>query len=109
MNYRFKKKPVTIEAFQMTRERRFSNEVWPAWLYDAWQRDRDEPNALYPTELHTVRGTLSISTLEGQHLVSWNDWIVRGVSGELYPVKPDIFAMTYEEVFDDDLTGMSDE
>ena len=37
-----------------------------------------------------------IKTLEGDHGVSVNDWIIRGVAGELYPCKPDIFAQTYE-------------
>jgi len=38
-----------------------------------------------------------IHTLEGWHLVSPYDWIIKGVKGEFYPCKPDIFAMTYEE------------
>ena len=37
-----------------------------------------------------------IETLEGKHIVSENDWIIRGVKGEFYPCKPDIFEMTYE-------------
>ena len=37
-----------------------------------------------------------IKTLEGDHGVSVNDWIIQGVAGELYPCKPDIFAQTYE-------------
>ena len=39
-----------------------------------------------------------ISTLEGGHIVSKGDWIIKGVAGEYYPCKPDIFARTYEEV-----------
>jgi len=55
--------------------------------------------ALGAVLLHQVGagdGTLSIGTLEGQHLVSWGDWIIQGVKGELYPCKPDIFDATYE-------------
>ena len=37
-----------------------------------------------------------ISTLEGNHMIEPGDWIIRGVKGELYPCKPDIFAATYE-------------
>ena len=37
-----------------------------------------------------------IVTLEGKHRVSPNDWIIKGVKGEFYPCKPDIFVMTYE-------------
>lgn len=41
---------------------------------------------------------LVIDTLEGQMEARESDWIVRGVKGEYYPVKADIFQMTYEEV-----------
>lgn len=37
-----------------------------------------------------------VQTLEGSHIVSEGDWIIRGVKGEYYPCKPDIFAATYE-------------
>jgi hypothetical protein len=36
--------------------------------------------------------------MEGVMHVNWDDWIIRGVKGELYACKPDIFAMTYEAV-----------
>jgi hypothetical protein len=39
-----------------------------------------------------------IDSLEGGHIVCPGDWIIRGVKGELYPCKPDIFAATYEAV-----------
>jgi hypothetical protein len=39
-----------------------------------------------------------IDTLEGGHIVCPGDWIIRGIRGEHYPVKPDIFEATYEEV-----------
>jgi hypothetical protein len=39
---------------------------------------------------------MEVSTLEGKMLVSLGDWIIRGVNGELYPCKPDIFEKTYE-------------
>ena len=96
MELKFRKKPVVIEAFQMTEERRTNNADWPNWLHEAWMLDREAPGSLYPTEEGTGDGRLSIGTLEGQHLVSWGDWIIQGVHGELYPCKPDIFAKTYE-------------
>jgi hypothetical protein len=43
---------------------------------------------------------LTIKTLEGELHVSIGDWIIRGVNGELYPCKPDIFEKTYEPVED---------
>lgn len=97
-NYRFRKKPVEIEAFQMTPERRVSNAEWPEWAHEAWYRDRGEPGALYPTEEGSADGTLSIGTLERPLLVSWGDYIIRGVKGELYPCSPFCFAATYDPV-----------
>lgn len=101
MNHQYRKKPVVIEAFQMTEHRRWDNSEWPNWLNAAWQKKRHAPNALWcdPEEPHTF---LHITTLEGVHDISWNDWIIRGVQGELYPCKPDIFAATYEKVDDAD-------
>ena len=46
---------------------------------------------------NTVKG-LEITTLEGGLLASWGDYIIKGVNGEFYPCKPDIFEKTYEEV-----------
>ena len=84
---RYRKKPVVIEAFH------WEGGVagWPAWLHAAWN--------LPPDMAGSVRGGvshLSIHTLEGEMRVALGDWIIRGVKGELYPCKPDIFAATYE-------------
>ena len=43
-------------------------------------------------------GTLLIRTLEGDHIASVGDYIIKGIKGEIYPCKPDIFEKTYEEV-----------
>ena len=100
MNTKFRKKPVEIEAFQMTRERRSDNRDWPNWLNEAWNRDWPEPGAVSCEDFPASDGhdRLVISTLEGVHTVSWDDWIICGVQGELYPCKPDIFEATYDPV-----------
>ena len=98
---KFRKKPVVIEAFQMTRERRLDNSEWPEWLNAAWNKNEGEPGALFRKDMATpLPDLLCIWTLEGVHLVDWDDWIIRGVKGELYPCKPDIFAATYEPAGD---------
>ncbi len=96
----FRKKPVVIEAFQITRETRASNADWPSWLHEAWLKEHAEPGSLYPSQHPNSDGTdeLKIHTLEGDHLVSFGDWIIQGVKGELYPCKPDIFEATYDAV-----------
>lgn len=95
---KFRKKPVVIEAF--TRESRATNFRWPNWLNEAWQLDHDTAGAVFAKDYPRSDGSdqLCIFTLEGIHLVGWGDWIIRGIQGELYPCKPDIFDATYEPV-----------
>lgn len=85
---RFRKKPVVIDAFQMTIEQRTDTSGWPDWLDEARVQGR-----LFVWD---GTGRLAIRTLEGTMIVDFNDWIICGVKGELYPCKPDIFDATYE-------------
>ena len=83
---RFRKKPVVIEAVQFTGvnfaelSAFCGNDVQSA-------RGSEGPNAAL--EIHTPEGTMRASV---------GDWIIRGVQGEFYPCKPEIFAATYEAV-----------
>jgi hypothetical protein len=81
---RFRKKPVEIEAMQFTEEDGAA--VWE------WADSKPMKNAF-----GEVIG-LRIYTLEGDMKAEFGDWIIRGVKGEFYPCKPDIFAATYEPV-----------
>lgn len=97
---KFRKKPVVIEAIQMP-----DADWWKDYrlIYDRGRLDRirmiyqfiDDARALDETD----RGIV-IHTLAGSHLASPGDWIIKGVAGEVYPCKPDIFAMTYEEAIE---------
>jgi len=95
---KYKKKPVVVEAFQMTEYQRWNNADWPQWLHQAWNKAPTEPGALF-----CLNGgeQLYILTPEGTHAVTFGDFIIQGVQGELYPCKPDIFAATYDPVEDD--------
>jgi hypothetical protein len=97
---KYRKLPVEIEAFQMTKERRQDNSEWPEWLNKAWNKDCGEVGAVSCEDYPNSNGTdrLAIKTLEGWMTVSWNDYIIQGVQGELYACKPDIFEATYEKV-----------
>ena len=97
---RFRKKPVVIEAFQITEETRRDNRDWPEWLNRAWNLNHFEVGALAPFLPGNTDGPLLIHTLEGGHRCDIGDWIIRGIKGELYPCKPDIFAKTYDLVED---------
>ncbi len=83
----YRKKPVKVEAFTMTRACENRRTDWPEWL-----REAQATGVLYTGD----DGLFRIKTLEGDHTVSWGDVIIQGVEGELYPCKPGIFAKTYE-------------
>jgi hypothetical protein len=80
---KFRKKPVVIEAVQLTLEN--SREVMQMVGGRYWSKS--------PTRM--VTGII-VPTLEGEHQASFGDWIIRGIKGEYYPCKPDIFDATYE-------------
>ncbi|RTK95529.1 MAG: hypothetical protein EKK64_06820 [Neisseriaceae bacterium] len=79
----------------MTKARRWDNRDWPEWLNRAWDLNSGTVGALQVTE--GDRELLEIVTLEGIHRITWDDWIIQGINGELYPCKPDIFEKTYEQ------------
>ena len=89
---KFRKKPIVIEAFQMTNAIWKTNEGWPQWAREAWDKSPAE-GAIWCDD-----GKVYCGTLEGVHEVTFDDWIIKGVKEELYPCKPDIFEATYEPV-----------
>ena len=81
---KFRKKPVVIEAMLWDGTVETGREI-ALWAVDGpvyWTSDL----------------RFSVRTLEGEMSVSVGDWIIRGVKGEYYPCKPDIFEATYEKV-----------
>jgi hypothetical protein len=80
---KFRKKPVVIEAVQWTGLNYEALMVWARGSGIHWSGTEQ---------------TLTVPTLEGPLIATVNDWIIRGVKGEFYPCKPDIFAATYEPV-----------
>lgn len=87
---KFKKKPVTVEAMH------FSKGSGPGIGYEiaAWCGGRFNTD-VKPSDHTDVRYTISIPNLEGVMTADEGDWIIRGVAGEFYPIKPDIFEATY--------------
>ena len=85
----YRKKPVVIEAFNWTGGPDQAED--PEWIVDAIRGG----TVRFENE-GTPDVSMLIDTLEGTHRANQGDWIIRGVKGELYPCKPDIFAATYE-------------
>ena len=81
---KFRKKPVVIEAMQFT--------------------DESKDRVFHFVRCNTAadfedgRPVLKIQTLEGVMTAQVGDWVIKGVNGEFYPCKPDIFEKTYEPV-----------
>lgn len=88
---RYVKKPVEIEAFQYNGDLKGRDGKYcvPTWAAAA------DVNGVF---VWRGQGDLYIKTLEGDMLVTPGDYVIKGVQGELYPCKPDIFEMTYELV-----------
>lgn len=78
---RFRKKPVEIEAVRWTGANFDEVKQWTDGVAE-----------------YAHMGRVCVRTLEGPVWASRGDWIIKGVKGEFYPCKPDIFAATYEPV-----------
>lgn len=90
---RYRKKPVVIEAFEMTEARGGDHSEWPEWLHAAWNKDPTETGAFF---VHVDQPRkLALLTLEGPLTVAWGAFIIQGVRGELYACRADIFWETY--------------
>ena len=89
---KYRKKPVVIDAWQLTKENIEAG--IPDWIDTDQVSIFGEASAF--VEIHTLEGTLH---------ASYGDYIIKGVQGELYPCKPDIFEQTYEEVEDETHNG----
>ncbi len=81
---KFKKKPIVIEALM-------------------WKGDNFEQMVQFFGKFEDyfeTKGFLVINTLEGRHKTNKGDWVIKGIKGEFYPCKPDIFEQTYEKVIE---------
>jgi hypothetical protein len=86
---KFRKKPVEIEAMPVHDD---LNQIFEVvkWIHSNGGELTDP--------LHTFDCTFRIRTLEGEMAVNVGDWVIRGVQGEFYPCRGDIFEATYERV-----------
>jgi len=78
---KYRKKPIVIEAF------RFGFDELPDWFVGFIDNSRDKAWAY-------------IETLEGEMTAKSGDYIIKGIKGELYPCKEDVFEATYEKVIE---------
>jgi hypothetical protein len=89
---KYRKKPVVIDAV-------YWDGSWDGFSVVANAMcisGQDDERIMLVTNSGGVPTNLAIPTLEGEMLASPGDWIIKGIKGEFYPCKPDIFAATYE-------------
>lgn len=79
---KFRKKPVVIEAVQ----------------YLGGDESQDNVADFMDANIEVSGDAILIGTLEGEMMATPGDWIIKGIKGEFYPCKPEIFAATYESV-----------
>lgn len=90
---KYRKKPIVVEAVQWTGKnleeiKKFVGDSLEYWYNEtAWEVQKGP-----------VTIGIKINTLEGGHYAAIGDYIIKGIHGEFYPCKPDIFAKTYEAV-----------
>lgn len=89
---KYRKKPVVVEAIQLTKDSFNQVENFVGLGCDTHRHYNNEIDFLD----HKNPSGLHIKTLEGLMLASIGDYIIKGVQGEFYPCKPDIFLATYE-------------
>lgn len=87
---KYRKKPVVVDAFRWTGGPDQTED--PEWIIEQ----------IRAGNVAFVVGAMIIKTLEGTMRAEAGDYIIRGIKGEIYPCKPDIFEATYEPVMERD-------
>lgn len=105
---KFRKKPVEIEAALFdgqclgepdpNKPGAVLDRTCPAWFPAVLEVKAPNDFDWKAGDVCSMGDKIYIATLEGTMTVSPGDWIIKGIQGELYPCKPDIFAATYEPV-----------
>lgn len=85
---KYRKKSVVVDACQ-------NDGDWAAMCRWFAELEGGDPSR-FPPISRNIDGSLDIRTPEGVMRADIGDWVIRGVAGEYYPCKPDIFAATYE-------------
>lgn len=87
---KYRKKPVVIDAIQLD-----AQSMGP--LMEQMKKEGHEVRTHSEPPMRAITGMV-IKTLEGEMIASFGDYIIKGIQGEFYPCKPDIFVNSYEEV-----------
>lgn len=87
---KYRKKPIEVEAMRFFSDSKLETYQWALTI-----------NENIELEFIGSKSVVIIPTLKGEMICKDGDYIIKGVQGELYPCKPDIFEQTYEKVEED--------
>ena len=91
---KYRKKPVVIEAVQLTEEVFWDQQDNEKLVFGRFAFN----GSWHPGDRKIYNVYVIIDTLEGRMKAELGDWIIKGIKGEFYPCKPDIFNATYDPV-----------
>lgn len=104
---RCRKKPIVVDSWQWNNDKKYydDDEALENVLHDAprWITDAVDLDIII---FYFDRNLLKVKTLEGDHHGRANDYIMRGVQGELYICREDIYKATYDELGDEDYDNL---
>ena len=89
---KYRKRPIEIEAVRLNGAGRLEGDM-PDWIVQPALRGEIQYT-------HTQEAGLHVKTLEGVMRAGPGDWLIRGVQGEIYPCKDEVFRETYEPVYE---------
>jgi len=92
---KYRKKPIVIDAFKYDGD--LINSVGKYYV-PKWAEEASENGVIFFHSTNTSPSEMFIKTLEGEMMVTVGDYVIKGVNGEIYPCKPDIFEKTYDKV-----------
>ena len=95
---KYRKKPIVIEAMKWTGKN--EREMFDFLEPNSSEKFMTSTGKNFYIDHNKVKGGLMLKTLEGEHKASIGDFVIKGISGEFYPVKEHIFIAKYDKVID---------
>lgn len=95
---KYRKKPVEVEAMILTRENVKEVAAWCGGRVIEKGKASDPSDVYVALDIPTLEGVMRAETMDSSGRFAHGDAVIRGVHGEFYPCKPDIFEATYELV-----------
>lgn len=94
---RYRKRPIEVDAFQMTKANRWDNSEWPEWLHRAWNTEDSEVGVKIDPD-DASREKLVLGTVDSYVRIAWGDYIVLDTAGLLQLYTEEALLSLFERV-----------